>query len=198
VYEATLPLFTEYGRLVTGLRRVELRQPSSREDGANPGVYGLERAARRNLARRRVGLAPGAADAAAVALRGRGEDAKEYEDDDEDDPVWEACLVLDRLERWERRNRAPAKLAAPAPLPPSVSAPPEPGPALLGRVPAVPWLDALSKARAEAVLREFCASSSREVNGDEKPRQLLGLLVNRVSSNAASSPSTAPFLLLFF
>jgi hypothetical protein len=149
-YEATLPLFTEYGKLVTGLQKVELCKPPPRLSGGevaanNPGVHSLEQMARLHRARRRIGRTTDPAASEGI----QNEDDDDVEEDD--DPVWEACCVLDRLERLEHQNRLFAKQ-----LGQLSSASSEP--AAFGKVPSVPWLDALSKARAEAVLQEFVAS----------------------------------------
>jgi hypothetical protein len=38
MYETTLPFFSAYGRLHTGLKKLELRTPASREERNNPGL----------------------------------------------------------------------------------------------------------------------------------------------------------------
>jgi hypothetical protein len=66
---------------------------------------------------------------------------KDEDDDDNRDPVWEACCVLDKLERLEQRARRSNKAE---------------------QMQSVSWLDALTKARNEAILEDFI--SSREVS----------------------------------
>jgi hypothetical protein len=158
VYEATLPLFSEYGRLVTGLHKINLTAPATTtttttdpsafdpaEDTTdNPGVYTLKHVAKINRSRRRLAFQGGP-----LGTR-PGAGAEDGDDDDEEDPVWEACRVLDQLERLERQARAFTKLPS--------STLSSADPVLFGRIPSVPWLDALSKARAEAVLRDLFAS----------------------------------------
>jgi hypothetical protein len=67
------------------------------------------------------------------------------DNDKNNDPVWEACCVLDQLERLEQQARNPLKAEH-----------------KFGRMQSVSWLDALTKARNEAILEEFI--SSREVS----------------------------------
>ena len=38
MYETTLPFFSAYGRLHTGLKKLELRTPASQEEQNNPGL----------------------------------------------------------------------------------------------------------------------------------------------------------------
>lgn len=73
-------------------------------------------------------------------------DTSDYDkSDNNSDPVWEACCVLDQLERLEQQARNPSKAEQ-----------------KFGRMQSVSWLDALTKARNEAILEEFI--SSREVS----------------------------------
>lgn len=71
MYEATLALFNAYGKLHTGLMRLELRSPSSEFDSAL-----------------NAGLLPPP----------KKTDPSEWQ---EEDPVWKASRMLDQLERFE-------------------------------------------------------------------------------------------------
>jgi predicted RecB family nuclease len=73
-------------------------------------------------------------------------DTSDYDkSENNSDPVWEACCVLDQLERLEQQARNPSKAEH-----------------KFGRMQSVSWLDALTKARNEAILEEFF--SSQEVS----------------------------------
>jgi len=129
VYEAAMPFFGQYGRLATGLHKLELKEPSrSLGDDAfnNRGVF---------------------------PLRPRNEKTRnnysEFDNFDDDDPVWKASCVLDQLERFEEWARQPAV----AQQPPA-----------FGQLPSVPWLDALSKRRAQEVLLANAKAAEDEVS----------------------------------
>jgi len=61
----------------------------------------------------------------------------EKEDSNDDDPVWQAVLLLDELERMEERART--NLGATD---------------TFGQIPSVPWLDKLEKERAKKIIAE--------------------------------------------
>ena len=74
LYRGSLPLFSGYGKLHTGLVRVELHSPSSPEE--------------KESSRRNPGLLPPP----------RKTDPSEWQ---EDDPVWKASRILDQLDLME-------------------------------------------------------------------------------------------------
>ncbi|KAL7569147.1 hypothetical protein ACA910_016976 [Epithemia clementina (nom. ined.)] len=76
MYRAILPFFSRYGRLLTGLHRVELsKQPL--DPSQNYGLYSLARRSERN-------------DEACIFI--------------EKDPVWKASCILDQISRFEDKS----------------------------------------------------------------------------------------------
>jgi hypothetical protein len=76
VYEATMPFFSRYGRLATGLQKLELEPPSSVRKDRNRGLFSL---APRN---------------------------ERIDEPNDDDPLWNASRTLDQLERMDKRAKA--------------------------------------------------------------------------------------------
>jgi len=103
-----MPFFSQYGKLKTGLQKLELS--SSPLD-----------------AKRNYGLVPFGAK-------------NKDNDDNDDDPVWKAVLMLDQLERMEARARIKPASGE-----------------VFGEVPSVPWLDALQKERAKQIIADAMA-----------------------------------------
>lgn len=101
IYQRTMPFFSQYGKLSTGLQKLSLSSIPLDPD-------------------RNYGLA--AAYNASII------------EDEDDDPVWEAVLILDRLERMEARMRSNPHHSS--------------NEYIFGTIPNVPWLDAMMKERA--------------------------------------------------
>jgi Phosphoinositide 3-kinase C2 len=116
VHQGILPFFSEYGRLATGLQKLELDDGSvPLEPDRNHGLCGSSSSQMKQE----------------TTVDHRGEE----------DPVWNAVLALDHLERMEERTRT---------NPPGTSSNND----TFGQIPSVPWLDALMKERATAIIRE--------------------------------------------
>ena len=85
MYEATLPFFSLYGKLVTGLQKIELK-PSPLDTDCNFGVHQLQSRSQRS----------GTRNSSSDNL------------DDDDDPIWKASCILDQLQRFEESARSPS------------------------------------------------------------------------------------------
>jgi hypothetical protein len=118
VFETTVTLFDSYGKLRTGLQRLDLEKSlpdETRDDNQNPG-----------LARRPPRHGP-----------------TEWE---EDDPVWKASRILEKLETFEAARKEGSGRTDGA-----VSTV---GELKFGEIPSVPWLDSLTKQHCQNVLKE--------------------------------------------
>jgi Phosphoinositide 3-kinase C2 len=121
VSSTTLPLFSKYGKLVTGLQKLKLESKPLHAD-IN---YGLE------------------------SFGSEYENfAKHDYSDDQQDPVWKACCILDQLSRLEKQSRSPTMNNNDD----------------FGNIPCVPWLDSMLKVRAEQIIAE--ASIGSDVSHD--------------------------------
>jgi hypothetical protein len=108
-YQATMPFFSRYGKLSTGLQKLQL---SSAPLDPNRN-YG--RATTSNI-------------------------STNEGDDDDEDPVWKAVVVLDQLEQMETRARTHPHISG--------------NENNFGQIPSVPWLDAMMKERAKREISE--------------------------------------------
>jgi len=136
LYEGSMPFFSQYGRLATGLQKLELRKPrtDANHDGKdNSGVYPLRPRNERLLNNRSNAT---------------------YDDGD---PIWKACCVLDQLERFEQRARQPGTGASG-----STGHASAPTTTRFGQIPSVPWLDGLMKERAQQILATEASKESSE------------------------------------
>lgn len=111
VYQGSMPFFSQYGKLMTGLRRLCVKKGHLRSD-LNLGLW----------------------------RDGEDENTPEWA---EEDPLWEASQILDKLKRSE--ERPPAQMLS------------------FGDPPSIPWLDGLTKERAFNVLKESASQESRPI-----------------------------------
>jgi phosphatidylinositol 3-kinase len=113
LYRTTMPFFSRYGKLATGLQKLELTR-SPLDSSRNYGLYDLK----------------------------GSDDAKSDEDDD---PVWKAVVILDKIQRMEARRRSQQ---------PAISN------ETFGEIPSVPWLDQKQKARAKQIIADTLANGN--------------------------------------
>lgn len=156
MYHTTIPFFTQYGKLETGLQKLKLRHgPLTNPTNRN---YGLVRNGTANC--------------------------KKETSDDDDDPVWKSVLILDQLERMETAERGLQERIHTNsghnnhhPMNNNMS---KNGTLhtdindnyiannTFGRIPSVPWLDTMMKERAiQEIQDDYCvdtAVSTRSIN----------------------------------
>jgi hypothetical protein len=101
IYNATLPFFSKYGMLRTGLQRVDLINPLAPTKRNNPGIY-----------------------------------TRNETDRQTSDGVWDATRIIDKIERLQEESQTVKTMTA------------------FGRIPSVPWLDAVTKERAQEEINE--------------------------------------------
>jgi hypothetical protein len=107
LYQSTLPMFDAYGKLQTGLKRLNLSLPSDVDRSRNAGL-----------------LPP---------------PTKSDSEWNQEDQVWKASRILDRLERFERQRNDPARGA---------------NSKVFGEIQSVPWLDKMTKEYCEQTLSD--------------------------------------------
>lgn len=148
VYHTTIPFFTNYGKLVTGLQKLRLHR-GSWSDPTNRN-YGL--ILDRNI--------------------------KEERNNTEDDPVWKSVLILEQLELMENAERSvqvePNHTNGNRPMSNNTLHPKSHknntvhtdhgyfvNNNTFGRIPSVPWLDAMMKERARQEIQDaFCVDTA--------------------------------------
>jgi hypothetical protein len=132
VYHTTIPFFSKYGKLVTGLQKLRLsRGPLTNPTNRN---YGL--------------------------IRDDTTKDVQSEIDNDDDPVWKSVLILDQLERMEADERGIQERNNinnsnhPHIINNNVTN-------SFGHVPSVPWLDAMMKERAIQEIHDaYCVDTA--------------------------------------
>lgn len=116
VSSTTLPLFSKYGKLVTGLQKLNLESKPLHLDI-------------------NCGLVP-------FGIDSKNDEKQDYSNDQQD-PVWKACCILDQLSRIEERARSSTMNNNDD----------------FGNIPSVPWLDNMLKARAEQMIADASLDS---------------------------------------
>jgi phosphatidylinositol 3-kinase len=133
IYETTMALFGAYGRLRTGLQRLDLEKPNSNHEKQlwpprNPGLVG-----------------PPVKGGLGIW--------------EEEDPVWKASLILEQLDSFEVASKE-VVVRSDGTSTAAVAAP-RVGSQTFGDIPSVPWLDSLTKQHCHDVLNEVSSQKSQ-------------------------------------